>query len=697
MNKTQGKNIMKKNLLTIGLLANIFVFGQSTLCHVDDTALFYVGKGALVYNGGGLKVKGTGIYENHGNVMVVGSSTDKFQTVTTSGADAVENDIYGGATVGKFINKLNEPTAFAAPNTTAQGDVYTYGQLYISGLPQSSITGFVRQEHANVNHGLQGTSFQQFAIPFYNKTASTLGTDLGKTFDNTRWKLNDITKWNNTTDVFDAFSTSNKTTDPTGYYILGNKNVDFNQIHTIIGQPYADGLTAVKFDGSGSGVASFGANGTAINGYNERYDTYLQDGFQYQLDGKAWGPNYGRNVYMYGNPYLTNMDLRGLFDDTTTPLKLSNIQGIRVESAAGVVNYQPNVGGSITNMRYITLDASNNMTPVGDVNWLIIRPLSVFLVKLKSATAGLTANFDNLRRFNYIPRTPATTYNVTAARMAPSSTSTMSMAKMASANLLKTASSSSTVKQLGVIALDASGNELGRTYYVVTPTAITGHSDSAYLQVSGASSNAIGSYEELPVTGGYDNNYTSNYWLYINEANEVDFAGKPIPGVVYDTNVKSLKFEIRENAQLIADGQKLLSSNKSFYYQLPNGNVTPIAQNQVVQVTVPVDALEASFYYDAPKSVTGGNDGTLATESVKPTSRTMVVFNPEVDNYIIRFDPDWKKADIKIYDISGKLVLSANGYNTANDYTINLPKENRVYIIIVISDNGKKVNKKIIR
>ena len=75
----------------------------------------------------------------------------------------------------------------------------------------------------------------------------------------------------------------------------------------------------------------------------------------------------------------------------------------------------------------------------------------------------------------------------------------------------------------------------------------------------------------------------------------------------------------------------------------------------------------------------------------------MVVFNPEVDNYIIRFDPDWKKADIKIYDISGKLVLSANGYNTANDYTINLPKENRVYIIIVISDNGKKVNKKIIR
>lgn len=690
---------MKKNILTLGLLAvNAVVFAQTPLCHVDDTALFYVSKGALVYNGGGLRVKGSGTYENHGNVMVVGVSTDQFQTFTSAGVNATENDVYSGATVGKFINKINEPTAFANTNTTAAGDIYTYGQLYISGLPQSGITGFVRQEHSNVNHGgTTGTSFQQFAIPFYNKTASTLGTDLNKTFDNTRWKNNDITKWNNTTDVFDAFPVTNKTADPTGYYILGNKSVDFNTVHTIVGVPYADGLTTVKFDGSGSGVASFGTNGTAINGYNERYNTYLQDGFQFQLDGKAWGTDYGRNVYMYGNPYLTNMDLRGLFDDTTTPLKLSNIQGIRVESAAGVVNYKPNVGGSITNMRYITLDASNNMTPVGDVNWLIVRPLSVFLVKLKSPTGGLTANFDNLRRFNYIPRTPTTTYNVTAAKMAPATTTTVSRAKMASAGLVTTSSSSSTVKQLGVIALDASGNEIGRTYYVVTPTAVTGHSDAAYLQVSGDSGNAIGSYEELPGTGGYDNNYTASYWLYINEANEVDFAGKPIPAVVYNTNVKSLKFEIRENAELIADGQKLLSTNKSFYYQLPNGSVTAIAQNQTVPVTVPTEALEANLYYDAPVAL-GNTDGTLATgETTKPTSRTMVVFNPEIDNYIIRFDPDWKKADVKIYDLSGRLIISESNYNTANDYIINLPKSNKVYVVNVISDGGKKVNKKIIR
>ena len=35
------------------------------------------------------------------------------------------------------------------------------------------------------------------------------------------------------------------------------------------------------------------------------------------------------------------------------------------------------------------------------------------------------------------------------------------------------------------------------------------------------------------------------------------------------------------------------------------------------------------------------------------SSRTMVVYNPEITNYIVRFDPNWKKADIEVYDMSG--------------------------------------------
>jgi hypothetical protein len=35
----------------------------------------------------------------------------------------------------------------------------------------------------------------------------------------------------------------------------------------------------------------------------------------------------------------------------------------------------------------------------------------------------------------------------------------------------------------------------------------------------------------------------------------------------------------------------------------------------------------------------------------------MVVYNPAISNYIVRFDPSWKKADIEVYDMSGKLYL----------------------------------------
>ncbi|MEG2510705.1 MAG: hypothetical protein RSA74_14735, partial [Chryseobacterium sp.] len=62
---------MKKNLLTIGLLAiSLSVQAQNILMHVDTAAKMYVSQGTLVYNGGGLQMKATGSIENHGNFMV---------------------------------------------------------------------------------------------------------------------------------------------------------------------------------------------------------------------------------------------------------------------------------------------------------------------------------------------------------------------------------------------------------------------------------------------------------------------------------------------------------------------------------------------------------------------------------------------------------------------------------------------------
>jgi len=57
----------------------------------------------------------------------------------------------------------------------------------------------------------------------------------------------------------------------------------------------------------------------------------------------------------------------------------------------------------------------------------------------------------------------------------------------------------------------------------------------------------IGTFEESK-KGGVDEDLINSYWLYINEANENDFKGKEVPMRIYSPDVKSLAFEILENA-----------------------------------------------------------------------------------------------------------------------------------------------------
>lgn len=673
---------MEKKLLAIGLLATgLFTQAQTVLCHVDNNAKVYVSKNTLVYNGGGFRVKGTGVWENHGNVMVVGNnSTDVFLTEESTGADKAE----GSTTGGLFVNKLNEPTAYASVNTAATPSVYTYGQLYITGFSQANVKGIVDEEYRQVKHG----DYHQIALPFYDKTLSTLGssTEFNKTFTNTRWSKNEILVWRNPSVVFDYQSYTGKTPAVgTNYYILGSQGLDTSsKVYTIHGRPYAEeGAPTVTLTNAGNGI-NFGAGGNAINGYNEKYNTYLQDGFHIASGGTAWSGNYGKNLYQFGNPFLTNLDLRNVAvtDAAATgdAVNLSNIQGIRLEQSASTVYYQTNVGGGATNYRYVSF-ASNigggaPATPVGDVDYLIVRPLSTFVIKLKDNTVGSQdLKFTTLRRFNYLPRTQSTNYSVTAAK------------------------GINTVKQLGIIGLNSSGKEVARTYYAVSALAKTGHSTDAKLQMTATSNHILGTFEEAS-TGGYDNNYTSSYWLYINEANENDFKGKNIKLVKYSNDIKYYKFEIRENAELLGNGKHALSSGTGFYYKAPNGTITQAKQGAVI----PASGSEYDIYYGmasrstSPKiSLNKPSNDTSIEDDVTP-SRTMVVYNPEINNYVVIFDPSWKSANVDVYDMSGKLIISKKSVDTSSNFVIELLNSVKSsYIVKAVSDKGDKITTKILK
>lgn len=655
---------MKKNLFAIGLLAISFsVQAQNELLTINPNAQLFVSSTALLYDGGGLLTRGNGTINLRGNMMVVGSANDVIRTVTNNDQPKLDG--------GNIILHLNNPTDY---------DNSTYGQLYIGNIGQSNITGIVSKEYRTRKHGISNY-YQQIAIPFSGKAVSSLSTELGKTFSTTRYSKNEILTWNNAAVVSNHFtSLATLTSNPTAYYMLGsnNNNLDLatppanlatfaptapGSVYTINGVPYAE-MPNAALQNAGNGV-NFGTNGNATNQYNEKYNTYLQD--QFEGSASAWLGTYGKNIYQFGNPFLTNLDLSRIGITEAAAIGdgnlVSNIWGVR---------YDP---GTVTTLANGTTYSSNALVqtfsagvPVGDAG-LVIKPMQTFVLKLRD-NSGQTLNFNTLRRFRSSVRAATTNYSVVAAKN----------------------SGTGTVKQLAVIALDATGAELARTYYAVSANMTTGHQTSiaTTAQATATSNHIIGTYEEAPA-GGWDTNYLSSYWLYINEANENDFLGKNIKLVNYDygstNNAVSYKFELRENGETVPAGTHLLSAGIGFYYKTPSGSLVAAADGS----TVPITSDVADIYYGQPTNV-------LATADVVKQSRTVVVYNPEITNYIVRFDPNWKKADIQLYDMSGKLILSKTGVSASQDFVIELDQSLRnSYMVKVVSEKGETVTAKILK
>ncbi|MEC5172261.1 T9SS type A sorting domain-containing protein [Chryseobacterium nepalense] len=653
---------MRKNLFAIGLLAATYsVQAQNILVHIDDTAITYVSDGTLLYSGGGFQTRGSGIIDVHGNIMIDGVSGDGFKTITTGGANKTNG--------GNIVLRLNDPNTYASS---------TYGQLYINGLSQSNITGVVTKEFRTGRHGNSNSYFQQIAMPFNGKTVSSLSTEFGKTFNTSRYD-NPVLKWDNTNVVSVHFtSLASATSDPTGYYMLKSKNNDLDastppvslttiaptatgSVFTLHGQPYTNLSAPLTLQNGGN--VNFGPSGSNKNVYNEKYNTYLDDSFEFTTT--PWSGTFGKNFYQFGNPFLTNIDLSRIgYNESagvTDGNAVSNIWGI--EYNPGTVITLANGSTYATGSIVQTFDT--NGIPVGDTG-LIIKPMQTFKIKLRD-NSPQTLNFNTLRRFSGTVRAASTDYSVVAAKT----------------------TSTGTLKQLGVIGLDVNGKELSRTYYVVSPTFTTGHQTSAATSVqASAGKNMIGTFEEA-LNGGYDNNYL-NYWLYINEANELNFKGKNVKLVNYYTDqVTSYKFEIKENAEPIANGAHALSSGIGFYYKAPNGTVQEAKQGQII----PVTGAEYDLYYGEPSNIV-----LATTETAGASPRTLVIYDPSIANYFVRFDPNWKKADIEVYDMSGKLVISRKAVDTSRDFVIELDgKIKNAYVVKVVSDKGEIVNTKILK
>lgn len=650
---------MKRNLLTIGaLLLCIVQIDAQFVSYVGKNAQVNVKKGALVSNYGGVNVVQDGKISNSGDIMVVGNkTTSEFKT----------------AGKGHFVLNLND----VANYTTS-----TYGQLYITGFAQGKITGVVDKEYRAAKNG----SMQQMALPFYDKTLVDLATDLGIVggFSNRR-DLNAVGYFENRNalmhNLVASASTSGRAdrdgqailnSNAARYYAVGTKNWDpSSKVYTITGVPYSDAIdgTSLQYALRNGGNVDFGAGGENRNLYRERYKTYIEDEFV----NTYFSGDYGKNYYQFANPFLVNIDLAHIGyqeqakENQHDGNAISNIQGIRYE-ALGVTE---DVGGlkgtrssNVSQNRYITF--ANGKLPVGDIDKALIKPMGAFVIKLRDNASDQILDFNKLRRFAYKARVEGAETSATVVSK-----------KIASVRRV-----SNTVKQLRVIGLDGEGNEVMRTYYAVGKEFVNSISEDARVQVATYNED-LSTREELV---SYEGNEKEQYRLYINEANEVDYLGKPIELLTNLDKIKSYRFELAENAKELNKGQSVfLDGGNSFYMEQANGSLSKISHGSILPAIENI----AKLYYGKP------TNGTLGTTESNLKLEFNVVYNKANDDFKVIFPENWKTAVVSVYDMSGRLVLKSNRISSLKDYYISLDK-GAAYIVTAVSDGGDKVSKKII-
>lgn len=685
---------MKKSLLSIGLLAGVFSTSAQTLLHVDDQSKMYVSEEALLYNAGGMQTKGEGVLDVHGNVMVVGENTDTFRTLTIAGADKPSAE-------SNIILRLNDEANY---------DASKYGQLYITGIPQDNMKAFVTKEYKAQRHGV----YQQMALPFYKKTLVSLASELGLAgFSNQRnnpsvmyWDNNGMPQFHH---LLAAQSTEHKNrfdndnipvkNHAARYYIVGTPDPSTttntwdpsSQVRTISGQLHSD-VDEVKFTLKNAGYNQNGSpvpygvgRGRNLNNHGEMVYTYLQDVFDYNSQGffnEATGSEdgtYGRNYYQFGNPFMTNIDISMIgyterTDGTDDGNSLCDIQAVRYE-ATGVNINNNHIGGS-TSLKYITYTGGTTGVPVGDYKGAIIKPMQVFAIKMKNNTCPDNQrefSFNKLRRFSYETRK----------RQAGSH-----MALNPYGVTLERNGTASSVKQLRVMAFDANGNEVGRTYFVVSDQFKTGVNNGATVQVGTSIHSNVFTKEELP-TGGADTSLIDNTAMYINEVNQTDFEGKKMHLETKLANVAKYKFELAENAHEFSNGQSnFADGGKSFYIEQIPGQFVKITHDMIVSAT----AGEAGLYFGLPATAqlsTGENNLEVDNE-------LQVAYQKESSTHQVIFPKRWNKATITVFDMSGRRVSVNKEVDASKNFVIPSLVEG-AYIIEVVSDKGVKAVKKIVK
>lgn len=603
----------------------------------------------------------------------------------------------------------------------AYTDENNYGQLIInSTTPADGKIQMVRTIDGHSNStGIN--QFVYFGSPFQDYEFDDLAKDLNVTkpaYDHCRtsgitevankgkgrvsycskWGKVPIFVWNNKeyrNDPDDG-NASNKKFIPGLFYNIRKKtyststNEDPFVKATFKGVPYVAGTgglgAAIPFS-----KRDFKIGEGAKDVYNIYFYTYTSDPFVAAVEG-AFTKNttnqtiddahYSTNILQLVNPFTSNLDLK---------IATNNYTGIHGIGSYGAVTGEANViTRYTTNLAATTI--SNSGTLVGNVYLEIIPPMTNFFIKSETNTGGgaVAANFDlynsknqTFDSSNY--KFPATN-DVKSSRISSYSTDNIYQISLqlsnktrdivyndtyvASGSEFKTA----TLQENEVYSSDSNGD---RTNIYTLPEGKTGGADPALADLK----------------------------LYINVINSnSDKVAIPV-GIDIDKEDGStfvITSELAENGKLLAKGMKSFDDpNAGFYFHDKKlGKSVLIDSNfkyEFTQVESTKDRFE--IFWSKSKSNGGiGDEIVGGTEDAQALNGLTIIYKSDNDDYKVRFNKNWKKAEVSVFSILGQLISSEKNINTENDYLLPIKNiSSSMFVVKITNEKGETVTKKIVK
>lgn len=506
-------------------------------------------------------------------------------------------------------------------------------------------------------------------------------------------------KWNNDKIQHDAVPTGSNFV-AGDYYLLNLRNADMKAAMTGIidykgtpaPEPYhATGKSVIpSMSESEFSNADYNNWKTKVNEYNEDYQSYMG------RINPAYPLLYGKNVYRFGNPYTSNIDL-SVVDGPGAWLHILNGGSATIEGATGVsimdfyitkrtddydIDWNPTSGSSNVNADYYKAMYDGTQW-VGSGNALIVKPLETFNLNFPiinpTALGGriieVAVDFnDSHKTFSFSPGQTVTN-GVVPYGVANSS------------NNLTSRAVASTDRQISAPVSNASDFYQAEIFLVkdnvveAAPVYLVG---ANYYQASGDASDASGKiflYGSKEENGQGEIVYNSK--KDFNTFNSMSYIAKPL-GIGFNSLDEGANYELRFNLYegSIFNKVKDLSNGQFYLYDNATKKSTEISSAQSYQFTASGDVSDRFVVYwkDMPQA--------LGTNEDAPLSRSETVIYKDRDLNKLRFEKAAPKAKVEIYDMSGRLINASDNISTTPDYTLPLTQEG-VYIIRVIYNNGE--------